>query len=93
MITQEAADELVDSLVSKDEPKLIIRKRDLCPHGCTCKICTPVSEDEPTRNHHRGTCFRVNEDYTKTLEQKLIDIECGECGKNMLVCRCDDKEE
>lgn len=55
------------------------------------RIDSLVSED--VRNHHRGTCFRVNEDYTKTLEQKLIDIECGECGKNMLVCRCDDKEE
>ena len=28
-------------------------------------------------------------EYTKQLEQKLIDIECGDCGKNMLECRCD----
>lgn len=30
------------------------------------------------------------DDYTKTLEQKLRDIECGECGKNMLDCKCED---
>jgi len=32
-------------------------------------------------------------DYTDKLEQKLIDTECGECTKNMLECKCDDKEE
>ncbi len=27
-------------------PKVIIRKRDLCHNGCTCKVCTPEIEGE-----------------------------------------------
>ena len=30
------------------------------------------------------------ENYAKSLEQKLRDIKCGDCGKDMLECRCDD---
>ena len=29
------------------------------------------------------------DEYTKQLEQKLNDIECGDCYKNMLECHCD----
>ena len=28
--------------------------------------------------------------YIKMLEQKLKDIECGNCYKNMLECKCDE---
>ena len=45
-----------------------------------CAGCGDTVEDEP------------QDDYTKTLEQKLIDIECGECAENMLVCKCEEEE-
>ena len=32
------------------------------------------------------------EEYIKYLENKLKDIECGECTKNMLECKCDTDE-
>jgi len=32
-------------------------------------------------------------EYIKYLEQKLKDIECGDCGKNMLECKCDEEQE
>lgn len=33
------------------------------------------------------TCL---ENYIKHLEDKLKDIECGDCNKNMLECKCDE---
>ena len=29
------------------------------------------------------------EEYIKYLEEKLKDIECGDCTENMLDCKCD----
>ena len=46
-------------------------------------------------NIHLGSNFddfyieALQED-AKMLEQKLKDIECGECTKNMLDCKCED---
>jgi len=33
------------------------------------------------------------DNYTATLEQKLKDIECGECGKNLLECQCNEEKQ
>ncbi len=46
-------------------------------------------------NIHFGSNFddfyiETLQEYTKMLEQKLKDIECGECTKNMLECKCED---
>ena len=51
------------------------------------------------RSHKNERLFRRSDiqkiltantdDYTSLLEQKLRDIECGDCGKNMLECECD----
>ena len=33
------------------------------------------------------------DNYTETLEQKLKNIECGECRKNLLECQCNEREQ
>ena len=32
------------------------------------------------------------EDWSTMLFAKLYDIECGECTKNMVACKCDEEE-
>ena len=32
------------------------------------------------------------ENYIKCLENKLKAIECGDCGENLLECKCDEPE-
>ena len=36
--------------------------------------------------------MRKIKEYIKYLEDKLKDIECGECTKNVLECKCDTDE-
>ena len=41
------------------------------------------------------TYIRVGDElaeYAEQLEAKLLAIECGDCGKTMLTCGCDDVE-
>jgi len=48
-------------------------------------------------NKHFGSDFNefyisALEEYIKMLEQKLKDIECSDCYKDMLKCKCDEEE-
>ena len=43
-----------------------------------------------TQDHGTASFYiECLENYIKMLEEKLKDIECGDCGKNMLECKCD----
>ena len=60
-------------------------------------ICTQLIEhgipnpDCPRHGALYKQDYGKKDEYIKLLEQKLIDIECGECGKNMLECQCEDE--
>lgn len=67
--------------------------------GWYCNDCGYLENDldnlPEVANKHIGSDFNefyieAVENYAKHLENKLKEIECGECGKNMLECRCED---
>ena len=66
-----------------------------CPVHGSSPDCPDYTEEELEDNIHLGSNFddfyiEALQEYTKMLEQKLKDIECGECTKNMLECKCED---